>query len=75
MSDFSALIGRWPSLSEFASDMGVPYGQAKQWKRRGNIPSEYWQRLIDVAKERGIKRGTADGLTALAAKPAERASA
>lgn len=48
------IINLWPSLSEFADDIGVEYGTAKAMRRRGSIPVEYWPAVIRMATERGI---------------------
>lgn len=68
MESFSQLIGLWPSMSQLAADLAVPYGVVKQWRRRDSIPSEYWRALIAAAKQRGISGITADLLTELAAR-------
>jgi len=48
------IINRWPSLGDFASDLGVAYGTAKAMRRRGKVPAEYWCRLVERAREREI---------------------
>jgi hypothetical protein len=50
----SELINLWPSLREFADDLGVLYGTAKAMRRRGKVPAEHWLRMVEAAKERGI---------------------
>lgn len=65
------IIEKWPSLSEFAADLGVAYGTAKAMKRRGSIPSERWVEVVGKAKARKIKGVT---LEALAVAVAERAA-
>ena len=54
----SDIINLWPSLSDFAGDIGVEYGTAKAMRRRASIPVEYWPKVIAKAAERGI-----DGIT------------
>jgi hypothetical protein len=54
----SDIINLWPSLSEFAGDIGVEYGTAKAMRRRSSIPVEYWPKVIGKAAERSI-----DGIT------------
>lgn len=49
------LINLWPSLSDFASDLGVQYGTAKAMRRRNSIPPIHWGVMIDKAKARRIK--------------------
>lgn len=66
------IINLWPSLSQFASDLGVRYGTAKAMRRRGRIPPEYWFRLAQKAKEHGIPGVTTDSLArAIAVEAAE----
>ena len=48
------IINAWPSLAEFADDHGEKYDTVKGWRRREMIPSNRWQKTIDVASERGI---------------------
>lgn len=58
------LIASWPSLGAFARDAGVSYGAAKQMRRRGSIPVDYWRALIesDQGRELGL---TSDILVSL----------
>lgn len=63
------IIEKWPSLSEFAADLGVPYGTAKAMKRRGSIPADRWVDVVEKAKARKVKGVT---LEALATAIAER---
>lgn len=65
------IIEKWPTLSEFAADLGVPYGTAKAMKRRGSIPAERWVDVVEKAKARRIKNIT---LEVLALAKAERAA-
>lgn len=58
------LISRWPTLADFASDLGVAYGTAKAMRRRGSIPPEYWMRAVSKASERGIDGVTLEALAA-----------
>lgn len=62
------LINEWPSLTAFAEDIGVPYVTAKAMRRRGSIPSGYWMRAVECAKERSIEGVTLERLAELAAK-------
>ena len=66
-----AIIEKWPSLSEFAADLGVAYGTAKAMKRRGSIPADRWVEVVEKAKARGVEDIT---LEALALAKAERAA-
>lgn len=53
-----SFIDKWPSLAEFADDLFIAYGTAKAMKRRGSVPSQYWELMIDGAIRREI-----DGVT------------
>lgn len=48
------IINLWPSLRDFANDIGVAYGTAKAMRRRGSIPAKYWAAMIDHASTRKI---------------------
>ena len=67
MNSFQDIIGFWKTTADFARDMGVPYGRARKWRDRNNIPSTYWPRLIKIAGEAGFKRVTLDKLMGISA--------
>ncbi len=68
------MINKWPSLSDFARDIGVGYGTAKAMRRRSSIPSEHWLALTMKADERGFSGVTLNALAAAVARiPAEAA--
>ena len=68
------IINEWPNLSEFADDLGVPYGTAKAMRRRGSIPTEYWLIVVSKAAEREIDGVTLEALAAAVAKQPETAA-
>lgn len=72
MKTFTEIIDAWPSVSEFASEVGVPYGVAAQWRRRNSIPSKQWLALIYAGRARGVSI-SADCLAAIAGSHAEAA--
>jgi hypothetical protein len=49
------IINLWPTIADFASDIGVGYEAAKAMRRRGSIPPGYWVRTVDAAARRGIE--------------------
>ena len=51
--EHSQIISSWPSLKDFAQDVGVTYETAKAMKRRNSINSSYWSKLISAANARG----------------------
>lgn len=63
----SDIIAKWNSLAEFASDISVQYGTAKQWKRRSSIPDNYWLHVVRAAQSRGLIGVTLEALAVAAA--------
>ena len=55
MHSFSDVILKWPGLTVFAADMGVPVTTAQSWRDRDSIPNARWKKLIEKARGRGIK--------------------
>lgn len=43
----------WPTLAELASDLGKPYPTVASWWRRGRIPPEAFDDVIEAAGKRG----------------------
>lgn len=58
----SDIINRWPSLSDFAADLGVPYGTAKAMRRRSSIPPGHWARVVSQAALRDLHGVTLQAL-------------
>lgn len=50
----SALIEEWPTITEFAAEVGCGYEAARQMRRRQSISPDHWPRVVSVSKERGI---------------------
>ncbi|OLP56799.1 hypothetical protein BJF92_12055 [Rhizobium rhizosphaerae] len=67
------IINGWPTIGDFASDIGVSYGAAKAMRRRGSIPSAYWVRAVDGAEKRGLDGVSYQRLAQLAAAALEAA--
>lgn len=65
------IISRWPSISEFAADIGAEYGTAKAMRKRSSIPSRYWVTVVSKAGERGIDGVTYEALALAAAADIE----
>lgn len=66
----SDIINLWPSLGDFADDIGVQYGTAKAMRRRNSIPSDRWYLVVSKAKDRKINGVSLEAL-ALAVSQAE----
>ena len=54
MKTFTDIIDAWPSLSDFASDLGVPYVNAQVMRYRDSISADHWSRVEEMAIARGI---------------------
>ena len=55
MQAVDSIIGLWPSVSEFARDLGLKREtHGSVMKSRHSIPVAYWTKLIDAAKARGF---------------------
>jgi hypothetical protein len=63
---FSDLIDLWPSVEDFASDIGVPFHTARNWRARNSIPAYRWAAVVAAAKKRHLSV-SADLLTRMAA--------
>ncbi len=57
------LIEKWPTITEFAAEVGCGYEAARQMRRRQSIAPEHWPRVVSVSKERGIDGVTFEWLT------------
>lgn len=66
----SDIIGKWPSLGEFARDLGVRYGTAKAMRRRSSIPPGYWAAVVSKAALREIQGVTLQALAEAAQRMA-----
>lgn len=58
------IIALWPSLTAYAADVGIPYGTAKQQRRRNSISPDHWPAVVAKAAERGLAGVTTDLLVA-----------
>ncbi len=54
------IINAWPTLSDFAADIGVTYGAAKAMRRRSRIGIEYVDAVVSAAQARGLTGISAD---------------
>lgn len=55
MKTHRTLISLWPSLADFAQDLGVSENTAKQMRTRDSVHARYWLAMIAGARERGIE--------------------
>lgn len=54
MKSFRDIIDLWPSLSDFAADIGVKYGTAQVMRFRSQLRDEHWVRVVAAAEKRGL---------------------
>ena len=67
MDTFSDVINRWPSLNEFASDIGVEYVTAQVMRWRNSINSRHWSAVVAAAASRGFDGITLEALASIKA--------
>jgi hypothetical protein len=65
MTTFRDIIAQWPSLGDFAADLGVSYNTAKQMRFRNSIAPFHWPALVEAAERRGISGVTLDVIARL----------
>lgn len=51
----SEIISLWPSVGEFARNIGQKETTCRGWKSRNSIPVKYWQAIIDIAEFKKFK--------------------
>lgn len=53
MSHLKQIYDAWDGNAEaMATDIGESGVTVRQWRNRGNIPPQYWRRIIEKAAER-----------------------
>lgn len=67
MSTFRSIIDKWPSISEFAADLGVKYVTAQLMRHRNSIASRHWNNVVIAARRREIAGVTLEVLAAIEA--------
>jgi hypothetical protein len=68
LTDFRAVIARWPTTRAFARDAGCTPTLVRQWRHRDFVPAHYWPRIVEGAVKRGIVPIDVKLLAELAAK-------
>lgn len=68
---FGDLIDRFGGAAKMAPLIGVAPNRVRQWSCRNSIPGRFWRKIIDAAKEQGIRGVNAAKLAELASAPAE----
>ena len=64
-NSFTDIIRLWPTLAEFARDIGIKPSHAGTMLVRGTIPPSHWSRVVAAAAERGLSTVTLDALSSL----------
>lgn len=56
MSHLDPIYAVWDGNAEaMGVDIGEQGVKTRQWRNRGNIPSDYWPRIIEAARKKGIE--------------------
>lgn len=69
---YREILRLWPTISEAAQDLDLPYERVSQWAKRDSIPPEYWTDLLRAAAARGFKFVSLPILVELAAEAKRR---
>ena len=55
MSHLNPMYAVWDNNAEaMASDIGELGVTVRQWRNRGNIPPQYWAKIIEAAALKGV---------------------
>lgn len=54
MTTFLDIIELWPSVSDFAADIGIEESHARTIKVRNSISPTHWPKLVEAAAARNI---------------------
>ena len=66
MNTVKELIAKWPSVEEFAEDLGISPMGAYAMSHRNRIDAKHWVRLVQSARERRITGITYQALAEMA---------
>jgi hypothetical protein len=72
MNSFKDILGVWPSVSEFAKDMNIPYQTASSMRNRDAVDGKYFDRIVSAAQKIGHPEVTHELLCRIAAAKHER---
>ena len=62
MNTHKEIIKAWPSMRDFAADIGVSENTARAMRFRNSIRGVYWDRVVAGAQKRGIDTVTYEAL-------------
>lgn len=75
MHDVASLMALWPSVSDFARDIGIAPTHAHVMKLRGSIPPAHWSAVVSAAEARGFSDVSMDVLASFVSRRSSRSSA
>lgn len=64
MQALQDIFGIWPDLSSMATAIGQKPDTVYRWSKKGRIPEDSWQSVIDAAVVRGRQLTASDLLAA-----------
>lgn len=67
LKTFRDVMELWPTVGQFAEEIGVPAPTANKWRQRNRVPPGFWSAILGTRKARKAKV-TADLLVTLAAR-------
>ena len=70
---FRSVIDSWPSIQEFADDLGVKYVTAQLMRHRDSIAAKHWKPVVVAARKRRLSGITLDLLASITPRKANRA--
>lgn len=74
-TSISDLIGRWPTIGEFAAAIGCGYEAARQMRKRQSIAPEHWHNVVSASKRKGVTGVSLEWLSAQRSPSKETAGA
>lgn len=65
-SEIAEIIEKWPSVKDFADDVGIAYTTAHSWRTRGLRDASRYPSIVRAAKRRGLRGVTLERLVSIA---------
>jgi hypothetical protein len=53
-NSISELIAKWPTIAEFANEVGCGYEAARKMVTRGRVGPRHWGSVVEASERRGI---------------------
>ena len=70
-SEIAEIIEKWPSIRDFANDVGIAYTTAHSWRTRGLRDASRFPPIVRAAKRRGLRGVTLERLVSIAERESE----